>query len=41
MKNTVTDVKPLGGKLAIGIQGSRGDSITFPEDEDLYRPKRL
>ena len=40
-KNVVTDVKPLGGKIAIGIQESRGEVITFLEDDDLYRPERL
>ena len=40
-KNIVTDVKPLGGKIAIGIQESRGEVITFLEDDDLYVPERL
>ena len=40
-KNVVTDVKPLGGKIIIGIQESRGDVITFLEDDDMYAPERL
>ena len=40
-KNVVTDVKPLGGKIVIGVEESRGDVITFLEDDDMYVPERL
>ena len=40
-KNVVTDVKPLGGKIAIGVEESRGEVITFLEDDDMYAPERL
>ena len=40
-KNIVTDIKPLGGKLAIGMEESKGEIITFLEDDDMYIPERL
>ncbi|WP_048812779.1 glycosyltransferase family A protein [Acidilobus saccharovorans] len=40
-KNVVTDVVPLGGKIAIGLEEAKGDIITFLEDDDMYREVRL
>jgi glycosyltransferase involved in cell wall biosynthesis len=40
-KNIVTDVVPLGGKIAIGLEEAGGDIITFLEDDDMYREDRL
>jgi len=40
-KDMVTNVIPLGGKIAIGLEESKGDIITFLEDDDLYREDRL
>ena len=40
-KDVVTDVKPLGGKIAIGVEESRGEVVTFLEDDDMYAPERL
>ena len=40
-KDVVTDVKPLGGKMTIGMEEARGDVITFLEDDDMYVPERL
>jgi len=40
-KDMVTNVIPLGGKIAIGLEESKGDIITFLEDDDMYREDRL
>ena len=40
-KNIITDIKPLGGKIVIGIEEARGEVITFLEDDDMYVPGRL
>ena len=40
-KDIVTDVVPLGGKIAIGLEEAKGDVITFLEDDDMYAPERL
>ncbi|MGC9113444.1 glycosyltransferase family A protein, partial [Acidilobus sp.] len=40
-KNIVTDVVPLGGKIAIGLEEVRGEVVTFLEDDDMYREDRL
>ncbi len=40
-KNIVTDVVPVGGKMAIGLQEAKGEVITFLEDDDMYAPERL
>ncbi|ADL19090.1 Glycosyl transferase [Acidilobus saccharovorans 345-15] len=40
-KNIITDVVPLGGKIAIGLEEARGDVVTFLEDDDMYFPERL
>ncbi|MFP3317333.1 MAG: glycosyltransferase family 2 protein [Candidatus Nanopusillus sp.] len=40
-KNIVTDEKSLSSKIAIGFKESKGDIITFLEDDDLYREDRL
>ena len=40
-KNIVTDVKPLSGKLAIGIEEARGEVIAFLEDDDMYLGNKL
>ncbi|WP_048816751.1 glycosyltransferase family 2 protein [Caldisphaera lagunensis] len=31
----------LGEKLSLGIDESKGDIITFLEDDDMYKPERL
>ncbi|MGC9072482.1 MAG: glycosyltransferase family A protein, partial [Acidilobus sp.] len=40
-KNIVTDVVPLGGKIAIGLEEAGGEVVTFLEDDDMYRKERL
>ena len=40
-RNIVTDVRPLGGKISIGMEEARGGVITFLEDDDMYAPERL
>ncbi len=40
-KNVVTDVVPVGSKIAIGLEEARGEVITFLEDDDMYAPERL
>ena len=40
-RDVVTDVAPLGGKIAIGLEEAKGEVITFLEDDDMYRPERL
>ncbi|MGC9072486.1 MAG: glycosyltransferase, partial [Acidilobus sp.] len=37
----VTDVVPLGGKIAIGLEEARGEVVTFLDDDDVYREDRL
>jgi glycosyltransferase involved in cell wall biosynthesis len=40
-KNIVTLEKSLGGKVAIGVEESKGNIITILEDDDIYMPERL
>ncbi|MGC9079884.1 MAG: glycosyltransferase family 2 protein, partial [Nanopusillaceae archaeon] len=40
-KNIITDIVPLGGKIALGLKESKGNIITFLEDDDMYREDRL
>ena len=39
--NIYSDEKTAGSKLAIGIQNSRGEVISFLEDDDLFLPLKL
>ena len=36
-----TDRKPLGAKIANGIEKSKGEVICFLEDDDLFLPEKL
>ncbi|MFP3242946.1 glycosyltransferase family 2 protein, partial [Caldisphaera sp.] len=40
-KDMVTNVIPQGGMIAIGLEESKGNIITFLDDDDLYREDRL
>ncbi len=40
-KNITTLEKSLGGKVAIGVEESKGNIITILEDDDIYMPERL
>ena len=39
--NIYTDEKPLGAKLAYGIEKSMGEVVSFLEDDDIYLPFKL
>ena len=40
-KNVVADVRALGGMVAVGVEESRGEVVTFLDDDDMYAPERL
>ncbi len=39
--NVYSDEKPLGAKLAYGIEKAKGEVISFLEDDDLFLPFKL
>jgi len=41
VKNIVTKEEPLGAKIVKGVQESRGEVISFLEDDDLWLPQKL
>jgi len=41
VKNIVTKEEPLGAKIAIGVEESKGEVISLLEDDDLWLPQKL
>jgi len=39
--NILTDVKPLGAKIALGVENARGEVVSFLEDDDLFYADKL
>ncbi len=41
VKNIVTKEEPLGAKIVKGVEESRGEVVSFLEDDDLWLPQKL
>jgi Glycosyltransferases involved in cell wall biogenesis len=41
VRNIVTNEGPLGAKIARGVEESKGEIISFLEDDDLWLPQKL
>jgi Glycosyltransferases, probably involved in cell wall biogenesis len=41
VKNIVTKEEPLGAKIIKGVEESRGEVVSFLEDDDLWLPQKL
>ena len=40
-RDVVADIRAVGGMLAVGFEESRGEVVTFLDDDDMYVPERL
>jgi glycosyltransferase involved in cell wall biosynthesis len=41
VKNIVTKEEPLGAKIFKGVEESRGEVVSFLDDDDLWLPQKL
>jgi hypothetical protein len=41
VRNIIVKEEPIGAKIVKGVEGTRGEIVSFLEDDDLWLPQKL